>query len=434
MFFFSCQKETIDSFSAGTPCSNDVTISDLGLYIHAVKNIPKTKSADILVEPVCDRGDTLLYIVNYEKGWEVLTADRRAPRVVAFAESGSFDYEDLSSNPAVKAVYDGVINQIRFLKRNPDLKPEKEYNDWDDVRQITENESWVLISTETEEVDQYVKDHLTETRWGQGSPWNNRSPFTTPSHTTHCYTGCGPVAAAQVLHYLHDYLGVPEKTYGDCINNTNILPGRDSLVLEDGDVFFPSATFLPYIWDLMPLTKVDSSSYFCSVSALMVHLGLLTGSEYYSNHTSTYMSRIRSTFSNSFQIGYSYVPYYSASTMYNSVHDNSPCLLLIAAYTDNPDGTTTRNGHFIIADACRKTIQRITRTYVWNSLLYGPQYKTEVTYGATKTYFGFNWGWEETGMTSGGSTIWYNSQIVSWSSGGYNFTQVEGMMFDFYAM
>ena len=271
--FVSCNKE-VHIRALVDNSKNDVSLQDIEVYLQGVKNLSPTRSAGIRVMPVCDRSDTLLYIINYEKGWELLTADKRAPRVVSFSESGSFEFEDLASNPVVKAIYDGVLNQIRYLKNNPDFKPEIENDDWNDLRQITEHESWVLIGTETTEIEQ-LQDHLTVTRWGQDSPWNMRAPYTDASHTSHCLTGCSTVAAAQVLYYLHDNYNVPEKAYGDCTNYKHILPGKDSLVLHVGDVIFPSTTYTSSIWDYMPLTKADSSFYSRSVSTLMIQLGVL---------------------------------------------------------------------------------------------------------------------------------------------------------------
>lgn len=437
LFFFSCQRETIDSFSSGAPSSNDVTISDLGVYIHAVKNIPKTKSDGVIIEPVCDRSDTLLYIINYEKGWEVLTADKRAPRVVAFSESGSFHLNDLKSNPAVEALYDGVMDQIRYLKDNPYLNPENASDDWDDLGFIREHESWVLYDTQITEYD-LIQDHLTETRWGQNYPWNIRAPYTDSTHTAQCLTGCGPVAAAQVLYYLHDYCDIPEKAYGDCINNKHILTNHDYIILQPGDVTFPSAIYQSYVWDNMPKTSSESSSYFCSVSTLMVKLGELTNSMYYAGETLTFMDNISYSFINDFGIGHNCTESYGVDDSYNiddiseSIYDNQmPCLLLICRYVANPDGEPTRYGHFVVADACKKVMRRITRKYVWNSLN-GPQYQTITTEQLKSTYFGINWGWGNTGISSGGSTIWYNSEGISWIVGTRNYTHVDCVLSDFH--
>ena len=429
--FISCSRESSFQASPSGNISNNVSLQDVYIYLQGVKGLTPTRSAETGIEPVCDRSDTLLFIVNYEKGWEILTADKRAPRVVAFSESGSFSYEDLASNPAVKAFYDGVMDQIRFLKKNPDYHPERIFDDWNDLRQITEHESWILIGTETTEIEQ-LQNHLTVTRWGQGSPWNIRAPFTSPSHAEHCLTGCAPVAAAQMLYYLHYYYNVPEKAYGDCVNNKHILPGADSLILQYSDVSFPSSTYSSIIWDNMPLTQADSSFFCRSVSSLMVRLGIIFKSRYRSDRTSTYMTDIRVGFSDSLHINHLYSTGYSADLIFENIYTEMPCILGITRYTTNPDGTLKPHGHVILADACKRNIQRITRRYVWNSLVYGPQYKTEVTDTVISTFFGFNWGWGNTGMTSGGSTIWYNAQTVSWTAGARTYTEVHAVLSDFY--
>jgi hypothetical protein len=144
------------------------------------------------------------------------------------------------------------------------------------------------------------------------------------------------------------------------------------------------------------------------------------------------MGNISEGLIDSLRINHVYSTGYSSNIIFENVYTEMPCILGITRYSTNSDGTLVSHGHAIIADACKRSIQRITRRYVWNSLFYGPQYKTEVTDNILSTFFGFNWGWGNTGMTSGGSTIWYNAQAVSWTVGARTYTEVHSILSDFY--
>ena len=55
-------------------------------------------------------------------------------------------------------------------------------------------------------------DHLIETHWGQGAPWNVYTPIWTITNK-HCPTGCPAVAGAQMLYYFHFKKGKPAIAY-----------------------------------------------------------------------------------------------------------------------------------------------------------------------------------------------------------------------------
>ena len=71
--FISCSRESSFQASPSGNISNNVSLQDVYIYLQGVKGLTPTRSAETGIEPVCDRSDTLLFIVNYEKGWEILT-------------------------------------------------------------------------------------------------------------------------------------------------------------------------------------------------------------------------------------------------------------------------------------------------------------------------------------------------------------------------
>lgn len=65
--------------------------------------------------------------------------------------------------------------------------------------------------------------HLITTHWTQDSPYNNYCPLKTANGVLRCPVGCVGIAGAQVLYYLHNFLGKPlySPTDGYCIGYTD---------------------------------------------------------------------------------------------------------------------------------------------------------------------------------------------------------------------
>lgn len=430
----SCQEfqDNATYFSNREHDSYSVSEADILTYLQAEKNLSNTKTDNVSISPVIYNQDTLLYVINFEDGWEIITADKRAPRTVSFCEKGHITWEEIMSNSEEKAFYERLINELSDLKGTHDYNNENIESDWQNLSILSEHESWVLISTTILDETIQTQDHLLETRWGQGPKWNCRAPKISPYDTTRCLTGCVPVAAAQMLYYLHDKIGLPEKAYGDCVNNKYIATGDSTIVLHNGDVTFPGVTYFSYIWDLMPLKASDSSSYFCSVSTLMVQLGILLSAEYSVDNTSADTMDIYDVFRNSLNINCDRTnTFYPTNVVFSIIDDKMPCILKIAYYTG--DNNEQRHGHAVIADAGRSISRRVRRTYVWNSMS-GPRYKT-VESNELLLYIGINWGWEDTGIYDSGTTNtkWYNTAIISWQANSSNntYTHEEGVIYGF---
>ena len=184
----------IDNCTSSLSASTKVTPTHLAAYINGYKGIPKTRSADVSIDPILNGTDTVMYLVNYpEGGWEVLSADLRVPKVLVMCKGGSMTIEELVSNPAEEDLYGAMGDYISYLHDNPDLEVTDSLGNWSDVAHQTENmqtreiESWVLIGTTVLEDIVEEQDHLTETKWGQGcyyssNTWNISAPY----RNSHC--------------------------------------------------------------------------------------------------------------------------------------------------------------------------------------------------------------------------------------------------------
>ena len=409
---------------------NTVSLDDVLSYISTYKGIVDTKSSEVSICPIIDERDTVLYLVNYQDGWELLSSDRRAPRVFAMSETGHIDMSYFSSNPALEDLYNNFVLNIKELRIKPDF--ERTGRDigisWDDVLS-SRSPGWELVSTEVIEVSD-VRPHLTQTRWGQSYPWNIRAPYTNSNLTQHCLTGCVPVAASQVLYYLHNKIGVPAAAYHESSTCAYIPTGSPYLVLQPSDVQFDATTFSSDTWDNMPLTANESGS-FTGVSTLMLQMGLSLGALYYQNKTSAFTSYISNVFLSLFaitSIGSSDVDF---DIIAAQVFDNMPVILSISRNENN-----IRYGHAVIVDACKEDYQIIRKTYRRQIPSSGPnpiyEYKIEESEELTTRYVGINWGWNGSYMYDNSGVIWFATDAIAWNVGKV-YTQLEYMIYGFSA-
>jgi len=199
LLFFSC---TADNYERITPSvvksarKFDVSFSDVSSHIKHRRGT-ETKSGSCSIEPIVSGHDTLFYLVNYDRGWELLSADTRAAQVIAFAEDGHMSVDSLFPGPSAQALYSNIFNQLLYLKSNPGfVEASLSAGGWENEINNNIGDSDELMFADTILYVNLYQDHLTVTRWGQDYPWNMRAPYTNSSLSTHCKTGCVPVAAA----------------------------------------------------------------------------------------------------------------------------------------------------------------------------------------------------------------------------------------------
>ena len=433
LLFSACQKTVSErELFETSPCfSQDhfsIGITDIYDYVRVQKGLERTKGDEISIEPYIVDRDTVLFLVNFEDGWELLSADRRAPKTFAMSDKGHFSFSGLSDVPPLHALFDRFAQNIAILKRNPSIAISDNFNDtWDTASIRSFDDDWELESETIIAETDSIQNHLTITRWGQGSPWNCRSPYSNSSLSTHCVTGCVPVAMAQLLYYLHDNNGYPTHAYGESSTTRYIPDGVSYIVLQPQDVSFDATTYLTSTWNNMPLSSSDSGS-FASVSTLMTQLGLYVSAKYYTNMTSAYTSSIAPALANYFSIssiGSSLIDYQVIADQIYS--EQMPVLLTISR---------VGGAHAVLADACKEHYQTVRRLYKRmkpiqvGSLEFPYEYKFETSTEMTSRYLGINWGWNGAYMTSGGETVWFSTDAISWNVG-YVYTSVDYMIYDF---
>ena len=391
----ACSKESLKR--AESPIretqSNNVSLSDVRYYVHHVKGVDETKSSEVSILPIISEKDTVLYLVTYEDGWELLTADRRAPRSFAKAEHGKISVEDISSIPALSMLYENCVDNISFLKAHPYFESKNNfYESWDVAFPFDKLESSSRIVTRSGDFE-ITQNHLLQTKWGQGHPWNIRAPYTSSSLSEHCLTGCGPVAIAQYLYYLNAEEGLDYSPYADS-QTLKYIPNDESYItLNSGDVFFYSGG--SSVWTTMPLDSLCTNQSFAAVSTFMIDIGIATQSQYGIGSTFTYANKVSLAFLSYFHISVDQESADFDTLSSLIIEDNNPAIMLIG-YRNGMNYWVY--GHFVVADAMKEVYQN-------NQL--------------TGRYVGFNWGWD--GFCD---NLWINTDTINWTINNTTFNSI----------
>lgn len=396
-----------------------ISITELGDYIKMCRDIDMTKASSVNIEPLVSDGDTLAYLVNYGEGWELLSADKRTDPVLIMCKSGSVTLEELYSNPAQAAYMNGVEDNLKLLSTMPEVETKADGRSTPRPPMSFTDENgdwWVYVGRRVISSQTWFQDHLIQTQWGSGDQgsgnqkYNICMPYTNSTRTAHCFPGCGIIAAAQVLHYLHYKLGTPSVTPPDSYCNAYI--SGNSLILGSTQVSFSTPTDC---WDDMPLsiTAETPVSDIRKVSSLMLHLGFNANAKYKVNETTSTLSDLWFALDHDYGIGCTKINnYMSYTSLRNQICYNKLPVIAAVSITRTPDvGSAVNEGHAVIIDGFNKLTEVYAYTYrcgAPDSGIYQDQY-----YTFDNEYIAINWGASGKGQVgSNGDTVWYNTDYT----------------------
>ena len=126
-------------------------------------------------------GFTNLYIFNANPGFVVMAADDCVQPILGYSLTGTFVTEDLPDN--VRGWLQGYDDEIQAAIDHRVSASSETAQKWHDLENGVRAPRAVT-----------VVNPLIQTRWGQGSPYNNYCP-------SGCVTGCVATAMAQVMRY-----------------------------------------------------------------------------------------------------------------------------------------------------------------------------------------------------------------------------------------
>lgn len=245
----SCHKESMSSGILTTKTVESDEMADRFFVSEreAISFIAEAfKETDVLsITPVSANGTPLMYIMNFESGWKIVSADKRMPPVLAFSKTGHFN-ETWENNPGTKFWVKSAKTAISTIKTN-NVSANKNTEIWDSntsasVKNVKDslirydpNVLWtkITLSETTNETQTMLYGPYTETAWGQLAPWNNNfpedqalvaNPAFNPYNTNNkFYTGCVSVALSQLFYYYHYKYNQPSGLYTS-LNSSSLTP------------------------------------------------------------------------------------------------------------------------------------------------------------------------------------------------------------------
>ncbi len=401
-----------------------IDTDDLNLFLKSRQNHQNNKTFTIkqIIPLGPDNNTTVMYAVNYDEGWDIISADKRTQPILANSNSGTFNLNDL--NPGVVAWLNGLAFDITNLRTSPASKQttttqqnnknimlwngilqkdkyEKQYgkNRFDDAVEIQNpnilntraNEGhYEYRYSEVEHVPIDTTFHLTVTKWGQWDPWNFFCPT---DDNVKCPAGCTAVAGAQMAYFLHNHLGVPVNAMLDSsfyvpltsINDTNVW---DIMVLDKDDYVYPSYT----IGHL-------------SVARLIRDIGERVDMEYTSESSGAWSEDLIENVFNPYGISCNFANY-NPSTVTNALKQGMPSIVeaFSVEETNWLGQTTYSKGHTFIIDGYIN-YQTITKDYYewvrdgeldFSQLIPLPSRLVETTTSAPWVgLICMNWGWSD---------------------------------------
>ena len=158
-----------------------------------------------------DEMDTLMYVINYRKGFAIVSATKEVFPILAYSDEGNFDASELedmenNENIGLSIWWDLTKESIIEAKKKADLDRSAVLGSYAAFKKIIEGEKIVegdraVLRSEHyyDEIRNYKKvGPLLTTEWHQDYPFNRYTPIKGEKHAP---AGCVPIAIAQVVNY-----------------------------------------------------------------------------------------------------------------------------------------------------------------------------------------------------------------------------------------
>lgn len=241
----------LEKFMSKNPDLNRATRSCKNIGIKEV-----TKKYHGEVKTRSDGTSEKIAMYNYEitdandRGFAIVCADKRFPRVIAFSTKGTLDELKNSDNEVLANYLNNIEDYVALLIANrtdlPDL--EHRYTGGFPYEEMVDvNHSWVTDSTE--ESIAFLKESIV---WNQGKPYNNLFDFI-PGTNERYKVGCSNIATINIMAY-YQY----PNTYD--WENLTMYP----TILEEYDpeeVVFEAAKLCKYV------AEISNSTYYPTMGA-----------------------------------------------------------------------------------------------------------------------------------------------------------------------
>ena len=397
--------------------------ADIMNYAHYVYLKGLSNDEEIKIEsitPYYFNGQICMYVLQYSKGFEIISADKRSPIPLVYNSKERIDLE--KSNEAFRSHLDCIAEDVWASLNNPKL-----YENLDDesLKNIQSSITfWYLVNADSlyieqhgipverlspgdvpilpedppypghwdvclRDVDTVVVDsipHLVQTHWSQSFPFCDYCPHDIHDGVIYqCPAGCVAVAAAQVMYFLHGAINAPESSpsYGYCSGSVNL---GYSQYFSD----YSSETWQ----DMYPTT--DPNHY---AAYLIGDIGKRLPTSYHYNGSLAFTSHLPDSVFTPYGVNSRYrgPGYYDRDTLVNQLLIGFP-VICGGQYMVR---SNEYEGHTFIIDSYMRTQVVQTFVYDWvydypynNLILPFIPRRIEVTYTTpVVTHYRMNWGY-----------------------------------------
>lgn len=428
-----------------------VTDKDVESYIHFKKLLAEGEKREFEVREVVPLGlndkATLAYLLNYNDGWEIIAADKRAQRVLATDEKGSFDMKEAPE--AVVAWIENLEMQVLYLRSCADRPEWASDETWEKMlesidfwRAINAEEDFIMehmgdtrghgglipdpIPIDSIIIDPMVGhweltgitnigtvtvsvDHLITTQWNE--EYNQYCPFKT-NGVDRAPAGSVPVAGAQMEYYLHGKIGKPVNCPTDIFCAATV-----------GNVQFGTNMYIvssnTSLWSGMNSNAI-------SIAKMIAGMGIKTQAVYGNNSTTATFHNLRQALYSDGIVCDS--AGYNVNLIKQNLLNEKPLIANLSG--EYPDEEQIK--HCVIIDKYKGTADKYRYSYMWivdvpgDGTIMHPAFKDEIVIdyeGTEISQIGMRWGrsgWSDNPLfaltdnwvISGGPTFWISSPKI----------------------
>lgn len=334
------QEENVDLPS--TCASHLVTYDAIKSLAQSTGKATRSQEPENIVECFIDEySDTLLYVCNKpDSGWVMYATDTRVPAILAESNRGSFSeaMEDDNFAAWVATVAEDMKNIRKASDEELNFTSDEIQESVTFWETLSKSKLPIVLPAEAVCVSSYTSTYtenydtvpsMTSTNWKQNTPYSDACPLASVGKA-HSPAGCVSIAAAQMLVYLHDSLGVPETA-----PSTAYCKSRNTESPYDWE----QTNYTSTIWEMMK----DDATY---AAPLIANVGKLSETVYGDGESSAKLSTLPEKVFSIYGISCEYADY-DENELKSSLLQHLPVLL--GATSDR------NNNHAFIVDRYRRT-------------------------------------------------------------------------------
>lgn len=362
MTMFSCSNE-IELMNNETKAfdtknlevSNNVTLNDIQTYMEKGSAIASRNGGNGEIEVITYQNDTVMYLLKYGNGWEMMPGDKRFPIRVAYNDEGTLDYDNMHDGQ--RAWFENIAEEIHVMKKYGKGIENKYCKVWNsfskkgkkkESNSRSQNGEWILHNTR-EESTITEKPHLITTAWHQGvtkwyqeyilEEYNMYCPMQT-NREYHRSVGCTAVAGGQVLFHLHKQ--------GWSLSD---IPNTAMPI----DTIYSFTNPMEIVWSGVEDGQTEA------IAKLLGHIGVLSHMNYEDWGSGAYLRNGLEEAFDHYGIECSILDFWDISKIKSDLNSNLPVIVSMTG-SDNKNEPV---GHTVIIDGYKNITTNYTDVYIY---------------------------------------------------------------------